>query len=239
MKAAMKAAIGVFLIVIIVFFVVVAKNVYKNRNISNFSPATVYSSQNETIRDMKTKQVDAVFMGNSITEHWSQRHPNFMPSNNYVNRGIAGETTPQMLLRFREDVVKLKPKVVVIQGGINDIAENTGKYDADFTLGNIKSMVEIAQANDIKVILASVLPATQIPWDSDIKDVKQKVADLNNNIQSYARENGIEYIDYFSAIVGDNGNLNPLYDIDGVHINAEGYSVLEPLIKAKIDALLE
>ena len=205
----------------------------------DFSSATSrYSTQNKILKGVKAKQANAIFMGNSITEMWSQTHADFMPSNNYLNRGIGGQTTPQMLLRFREDVINLNPKVVVIEGGINDIAENTGKYDPDFTLGNIKSMAEIARANGIKVIITSVLPATQIPWKDGITGVRQKVADLNKSIKAYAKDNNFEYIDYYSALEGVDGNLKPEYNIDGVHIKGEGYSVLEPLIKAKINGLL-
>ncbi len=163
-----------------------------------------------------------VFIGNSITEGWVNVHPDFFKSNNYIGRGISGQTSPQLLSRFRQDVVNLKPVAVVINIGTNDIAENSGKYNADFTLDNIKSMAELADANGIKVILSSVTPAIEYGWRKEITNVVDKITTLNANIEAYAKAKGFAYIDYFSVLKDENGALLGNYGADGVHPNAEG-----------------
>ncbi len=198
-----------------------------------------YTSQNKFLKDSNMKKPDVVFIGNSITEQWSYYRPGFISTNNYLNRGIGGQTTPQMLLRFRSDVVELNPQVVVIAGGINDIAENTGRYNIDYTINNIASMADIAEVNGIKVILVSVLPATTISWNHEIVDVSEKIIDLNNEIKALARKKGYVYTDLYSILVSDDNKLNPIYSVDGVHINADAYKVMEPIIKNQIDALLK
>lgn len=198
-----------------------------------------YTSQNKFLKDSNMKKPDVVFIGNSITEQWSYYRPGFISTNNYLNRGIGGQTTPQMLLRFRSDVVELNPQVVVIAGGINDIAENTGRYNIDYTINNIASMADIAEVNGIKVILVSVLPATTISWNHEIVDVSEKIIDLNNKIKALARKKGYVYTDLYSILVSDDNKLNPIYSVDGVHINADAYKVMEPIIKNQIDALLK
>lgn len=176
-----------------------------------------------------------VFMGNSITEGWVRSHPDFFKSNGYVGRGISGQTSSQFLVRFRQDVVNLKPALVVINAGTNDVAENTGPYNEEHTFGNIVSMVEIARANKIKVILTTVLPAASFGWNRSITNAADKIASLNARIQQYAKKHKIPFVDYYTPmVVGTERALNPSYTKDGVHPTSEGYDVMELLIQKAI-----
>ena len=177
-------------------------------------------------------------MGNSITEGWVRTHPDFFKINGYIGRGISGQTSYQFLLRFREDVINLSPALVVINAGTNDVAENTQTYNEDYTFGNIISMVELAKANKIKVILTSVLPAAAFKWRMEIKDAPQKIKSLNDRIEAYAKANKIPFVNYYKAMVDENQALNPQYTKDGVHPTGEGYDIMEPLIKAAIEKAL-
>ena len=178
-----------------------------------------------------------VFMGNSITEGWSQKSPGFFAGRPYINRGIGGQTTPQMLLRFRADVISLRPAVVVILAGTNDIAGNTGPSTLEMIGDNLISMAELAKANGIKVILCSVLPAFDYPWSPGLNPDK-KIPVLNGMIKSYAEKNGFIYLDFFSSMVDDRMGLKAAYTYDGVHPNEAGYKVMEPLAeKAVLKAL--
>ena len=198
-----------------------------------------YAESNEDLLSLGIKKHAVVFIGNSITEGWAKTRPEFFSSNNYIGRGIGGQTSPQMLLRFRQDVVSLEPEVVVINAGTNDIAENTGKYSLSFTLGNIKSMVEIAQANDIKVILTSVLPAGEFRWNQDITDAPQKIDTLNKEIKSYAKKKGIPYVDYNIKMRKEDGSMKNGLSGDGVHPTEEGYQIMEQQVKSVIDKILK
>ena len=169
-----------------------------------------------------------VFMGNSITEGWGKICPDFFTENGYINRGISGQTTPQMLVRFRADVVALKPSVVVILAGTNDIAGNTGPSTLEMIEDNIISMTEIAKANDIKVILCSVLPAIDFYWRPGLEPAEKIVA-LNKMIKAYADKNNIIYVDYYTPMVDDRKGLKAAYSPDGVHPNEAGYKIMEPL----------
>lgn len=174
-----------------------------------------------------------VLMGNSITDGWPGTRPDFFKDNNLIGRGIGGQTSYQFLLRFREDVINLQPKVVVINYGTNDIAENTGPYDEDKTLGNVCSMVELARYHKCKVILTSCLPAGGFGWRPSIQDSMDKVKSLNERVKAYAKANKIPYVDYFSAMLSEDGTeMNPAYakDKPGIHPNAEGYKVMESLL---------
>ena len=170
---------------------------------------------------------------------WVGTHPEFFTENNYIGRGISGQTSPQMLMRFYGDVVALKPKAVVINAGTNDVAENTGAYHPDFTLNNIKAMASIAEANGIKVILTSVLPASQIKWRLDIKDAPQKIIALNKEIEAYAKANKYGYVDYFSAMKDEKNGLPEKLSKDGVHPNGEGYKIMEKLVKEEIKKIVK
>lgn len=180
-----------------------------------------------------------VFIGNSITQGWVDQRPEFFKSNNYVGRGIGGQTSPQLLSRFRQDVINLKPIAVVINIGTNDIAENTGQYDPDFTLGNIMSMAELAKASGIKVILSSVLPVGEYPWRKEIKNVPDKIDALNAGIKAYAKKNKFAYIDYYAVMHDENRALISSYGTDGVHPTAQGYEVMEKVAKTVIDKVVK
>ncbi len=175
-----------------------------------------------------------VFMGNSITEGWLRTDPDFFKGRPYIDRGISGQTTPQMLIRFKQDVVHLKPKIVIINAGINDIAGNTGLSTLEMIQDNLSSMCEIAEANNIYVILASVLPAYDFPWRKGLEPA-QKVVDLNKWIKEYAAKNGWIYLDYFSSMADERNGLKAEFTYDGVHPNLAGYKVMEPLAETAID----
>lgn len=194
-----------------------------------------YEKANAELPAPAKNEKRVVFIGNSITEGWVNQRPEFFTSNNYVGRGIGGQTSPQLLSRFRQDVINLKPVAVVINIGTNDIAENTGPYDPDFTFGNIVSMAQLAKANGIKVILSSVLPVYEYPWRKEVKDVPNKIHALNHMIKEYAVANKFAYIDYFSLMCDEREGLKANYGNDGVHPNAEGYAVMEAAAKKVVD----
>jgi len=175
-----------------------------------------------------------VFMGNSITEGWVNIHPQFFAGKFYINRGISGQTTPQMLVRFRADVIKLKPRVVVILAGTNDIAGNTGPSTLEMIEDNIISMAQLAKANDIKVILCSVLPVYDYPWKPGLQPAEKIIA-LNKMIKAYADKSGCIYLDFFSSMVDERNGLKSEYSKDGVHPNEAGYNVMEPLTEVAIE----
>ena len=176
-------------------------------------------------------------MGNSITEGWVKTYPEFF-SDHYVNRGISGQTTPQMLIRFRADVIDLKPAAVVILAGTNDIAGNTGPSTLEMIMDNLKSMTEIAKSNGIKVVLCSVLPAYDYSWRPG-KEPNIKIPALNKMIKRYARKNGVIYVDYFSAMVDDKNGMKEELTNDGVHPTAAGYDVMQPIIEKAIKKALK
>ncbi|HPR85331.1 MAG TPA: SGNH/GDSL hydrolase family protein [Prolixibacteraceae bacterium] len=179
-----------------------------------------------------------VFMGNSITEGWIRTSPEFFTGKSYVNRGISGQTTPQMLVRFRSDVINLKPALVVILAGTNDIAGNTGPSTLEMIMDNLISMCELAKANNIKVVLSSVLPAFDYPWKPGMQPV-EKIAALNAMIKNYADQNGIVYLDYYSAMADERKGLPKELSGDGVHPNKKGYDVMAPLAEAAIKKALD
>jgi lysophospholipase L1-like esterase len=175
-----------------------------------------------------------VFMGNSITEGWSNFDSIFFSKNQFINRGIGGQTTPQMLLRFKQDVIDIKANTVIILAGINDIAENTGPISLKQTLGNIISMCELANQNNIRVILCSVLPANKFPWEPKIIPT-QKVIELNKMLLEYANSKSITYVDYYSKMVDDKQGLIPAYGYDPVHPNQEGYVVMKHILSEVLE----
>ena len=194
-----------------------------------------YQNENITLKPLESGQKRILFMGDSITEGWPLL--DFFAGKPYVNRGISGQTTPQMLIRFRPDVIALKPAVVVLLAGINDIAGNTGPSTLEMITDNIFSMAELAKANKIKVILCSVLPAFDFPWRPSSFPA-EKVATLNKMIKKYADANGILYLDYYSAMVNDQKGLKADYSGDGVHPNKTGYEVMAPLVEKAIAKVL-
>ena len=196
-----------------------------------------FQEANARLPQVKQNEKRVVFMGNSITIGWLQTHPDFFNNKPYVNRGISGQTTPQMLVRFRADVVDLDAAAVILLAGTNDIAGNTGPVTLEMILDNIKSMTEIAQANDIKVILCSVLPAFDYPWRPGLAP-NVKIPKLNKMIKRYAEESGAYYLDYFTALEDGNNGMIKEYTTDGVHLTLEGYQVMEPLVENALQKVL-
>jgi len=168
-----------------------------------------------------------VFLGDSITQAWDLSV--FFKGKPYLNRGISGQTTPQILLRFRQDVIALKPDFVVILAGTNDLAENTGPTTLGMIEDNLKSMAELARQNGVRPILASVLPAAVYPWRPEIRPI-EKILALNQWMKGYAATEGIGYLDYYSAMVNDQHALKPELSVDGVHPNEAGYVIMAPLV---------
>lgn len=197
-----------------------------------------YHKENSVLGAPEATENRIVFMGNSITEGWSVHHADFFNNTSYINRGISGQTTPQMLLRFRADVIELKPRAVVILAGTNDIAGNTGPMTLSQILDNLKSMCELAKTNNIKVILSSVLPAADYSWKPGLSPDK-KIPELNSMIKAYAKSNGIIYLDYFSTMVNEKNGLRDALTYDGVHPNKDGYLVMEPLVESAIKQALK
>jgi len=179
-----------------------------------------------------------VFLGNSITIGWIGNCPEFFANRPYINRGISGQTTPQMLVRFRPDVINLKPKVVVILAGTNDIAGNTGPSTIEMIEDNLASMADLARANGIKVILCSILPAYDYPWKPGLKPY-EKIIVLNQWLKEYALNHGMIYLDYYSALVDSRPGMKFAYSKDGVHPNRDGYKVMEPLVEKAIAKALK
>lgn len=175
-----------------------------------------------------------VFMGNSITEVWAQHFPTMFPGKPYVGRGISGQTTPQMLVRFRQDVIALRPKIVVILAGTNDLAGNTGPTTLEMIQDNLISMVELAKANGIRVVLSSVLPVYDYPWRPGLEPAGKIVA-LNAWMKDYAARNGVVYLDYHRAMVDGRQGLRAALTYDGVHPNEAGYRVMAPLAERAIN----
>jgi lysophospholipase L1-like esterase len=182
-------------------------------------------------------EVRVVFMGNSITEGWSRLDSGFFAGRPYINRGISGQTTPQMLIRFKPDVINLKPAVVLILAGINDIAGNTGPSTLEMIEDNLSSMVEVAQAHGIRVVLSSVLPAYDFPWRPGLEPA-EKVVKLNIWIKTFAETHNCVYLDYFTPMSDEKHGLKTEYSQDGVHPNLAGYKVMEPLAEEAIKMAL-
>lgn len=197
-----------------------------------------FAADNKAVAKLPVAKNRVVFMGNSITEGWKNTDSAFFAGRQYINRGISGQTTPQMLLRFRHDVIDLKPAVVVILAGINDIAGNTGPMTLEETFGNIVSMATLAKANKIKVVISSVLPAYDFPWRPGMEPA-QKVITLNKMLKDYALKNGCGYVDYFSAMADSRNGLPVSLAEDGIHPNLAGYKIMEPLVEKAIEKALK
>lgn len=219
----------IILSVIILLFV--GGNVAKAQDWPNLSR---YQVANQRLKDSTVK---VVYMGNSITEAWAQMSPDFFADNRYINRGISGQTTPQMLLRFRQDVIELKPKIVVLLCGINDIAGNTGPSTLEMIEANIMSMAELAKANKIKMILCSLLPANHFKWKPTLQPADSVIA-LNKWISAYAHSRHLEYVDFYSQMVDTEKGLKAAYTYDGLHPTIDGYKIMQPLVKAAISKIL-
>ena len=205
-----------------------------------------YHDDNSKVNPPAKTEQRVVFMGDSITDGWDA--PNmggFFPGKPYLNRGISGQTTPQMLIRFRPDVIDLKPKVVVILAGTNDLAGNTGPSTLEAIEGNLISMAELARTNGIRVVLASLLPVSDYevrdgkPIVQTVRRAPDKIMALNAWMKNYAAANRLIYLDYFSSMVDGKGFLKDELSDDGLHPNAAGYAVMNPLAEAAIQSSLK
>ncbi len=206
------------------------------QNWREFANTSRYEKANLELKLQTKANNRVVFMGNSITENWMAFRPEFFTDRNYINRGIGGQTTSQMLLRFRPDVIDLKPEVVVILAGTNDLAGNTGYTSEETIIGNIKSMAELAHTNGIKVVISSILPAIEYLWRPGLEPAP-KIISINTALKAYTQENNFIYLDYFSAMADDKGGLKvPDYTTanDLVHPNLAGYLVMEKLAEKAI-----
>lgn len=196
-----------------------------------------YRAANAQLPPPSKNEKRVVFMGNSITDAWIRVSPEFFKGRSYIDRGISGQTTPQMLVRFRPDVINLRPRVVVILAGTNDIAGNTGPSTLEMIEDNLASMAELADYHHIKVILCSVLPAYDYPWRPGIKPA-EKIETLNQWIREYAEKNNFYYLDYYSSMVDARKGMKKEYTVDGVHPNKLGYQVMEKLVEKAIHDVL-
>ena len=208
------------------------------RNRNDWANMKRFQEENKKIAPAKPGENRVVFMGNSITEGWASGDPTFFEGKPYINRGISGQTTPQMVLRFRQDVIDLKPRVVVILAGTNDIAGNTGPMTLEQSRDYIISMAEMAKANGIKVVLSSVLPAYDYPWKPGMEPA-EKIFKLNMMIREYAVKNKMVYLDYFSAMADERKGLKKDLGGDGVHPNLAGYKIMGPLAEKAIAEALK
>ena len=198
-----------------------------------------YRTDNAALAPTTPGEERVVFYGDSITDGWGRGggRGDFFPGKPYVNRGISGQTTPQMVVRFRQDVIDLHPSAVVILAGTNDVAGNTGPMTPEMTEGNFKSMIDLAKANGIRVIVASILPAADFPWRPGLGPAR-KIQALNAWLRGYCANHSVIYVDYYSAMANANGGMKTGISSDGVHPNAEGYAIMEPLAQAAIDKAL-
>ncbi len=206
-----------------------------------------YREANTTVAPPTKDEQRVVFMGDSITDFWDEpKYGGFFPGKPYVNRGISGQTTPQMLIRFRPDVLALQPRVVVILAGTNDISGNTGPTTLAAIEDNLASMAELARAHKISVVLASVLPVSDYDKTKDGQPIirtgqrpPEQIKALNEWLKKYAADNGATYLDYYSAVVDDKGYLQAELSEDGLHPNAKGYALMAPLAERAIAAALK
>ena len=197
-----------------------------------------YRAANAALPSPASGENRVVFMGDSITDAWGTRGQPFFPGKPYINRGISGQTTTQMLVRFWPDVIALQPKVVLILAGTNDIAGNTGPSTPEMTEDNLMAMADLATANHIRVVLSSILPAASFPWRPGIDPVDQ-IRTLNSWIRDYCARKGYVYVDYYSAMVNPKFGMKKSLTIDGVHPNQAGYDVMAPLAEKAISEALD
>jgi lysophospholipase L1-like esterase len=198
-----------------------------------------YREANANTPPPEPGQNRVVFIGDSITDGWGKGKAQFFPGKPYINRGISGQTTPQMLVRFHPDVIALRPKVVVILAGTNDIAGNTGPETLEDIEGNLTSMSELAKANDIRVVLASVMPVCDSLRPQTARRPPQQIVALDQWIKGYTTRNGLVYLDYYSAMVDDTGMLKQELTYDCLHPNDAGYAVMQPLAERAISEALK
>ena len=195
---------------------------------------TRYRAEDAAIPPPAPGENRVVFLGDSITDAWGRAQGKFFPGKPWVNRGISGQTTPQMLVRFQQDVLALQPAAVVILAGTNDIAENTGPEPMSAIEDNFRSMVTLAKANHVRVVLSSVLPASRYNWRPGITPA-EKIRELNRWLESYATEQHLVYLNYYPALVNGEGGMKPELTTDGtVHPDGAGYAIMEPLAEQAV-----
>lgn len=204
---------------------------------NDWSNLSKYRDANQALGTPGRTEKRVIFMGNSITEGWFTTDPAFFKENKYTGRGIGGQTTPQMLVRFRADVINLQPKVVVILAGTNDIAGNTGPSTPGMIEDNIASMADLAKAHKIGVVLCSVLPAYDYPWKPGLQPAEKIVA-LNAWIKKYAADNDCIYVDYWTPLADDRKGMKAGDSKDGVHPTMAGYKIMEPIVQQAINKAL-
>jgi lysophospholipase L1-like esterase len=209
-----------------------------NRTLQDWPNLSRYREENEKVAPPTAGEERVVFMGDSITDGWGRRYGKFFPGKPYINRGISGQTTPQMLIRFRPDVIELKPKAVVILAGTNDIAGNTGPSTLEMIEANLASMTELAQAHGIKVVLSSVMPTCDYIQNQSNRRPNSTIIELNKWIKDYAAKHNAIYLDYFTAMLDDQGALKKELTYDGLHPNDAGYEAIMPLAQKAVDQAL-
>lgn len=204
----------------------------------DWAALTKYQKENELLPIPAKKEKRVVFLGSSIFEFWKQKDPEYFSRNNYVDRGISGQISPQLLIRFRQDVINLKPKVVIILAGSNDIAGNTGHVTIDKVMNNIKSMAELAKLHRIKVILCKYLPVYEYPWNKQIK-AADSIINLNEKIEAYAQERNFTILDYWTPLADERKGQRAELTVDGVHPNLAGYKIMEEVTDAAVKKALK
>ena len=182
---------------------------------------------------------EVVFMGNSITDNWAYFHPDFFNSNNFCGRGISGQTSSQMLVRFTADVIALHPKAVVIMAGTNDVAHNDYWVAPDKVVDNIVAMCNIAQVNGIVPIISSIPPCSEFPWRKEISNPGQTIVDINKSLKAFADANGIVYVDYHSALTDEKLGLPKALSNDGCHPLPDTYLTMEEMVLEAIGNALK
>jgi len=214
------------------------ESVQKEDFSDDWAALSKYQKENDSLGAPNKDEKRVVFLGSSIFEFWKQKDPKYFNNGSYLDRGISGQISPQLLIRFRQDVINLKPKAVIILAGSNDLAGNKGHVSNETVMNNIKSMAELARKNRIKVILCKYLPIYEYPWNKNLKGVADQIISLNNEIVSYAKANRFVILDYWTPLVDERNGQKAAYTTDGVHPNLAGYKVMEKVTEEAIDKAL-
>lgn len=214
------------------------ESVQKEDFSDDWAALSKYQKENDSLGAPSKDEKRVVFLGSSIFEFWKQKDPQYFNNGSYLDRGISGQISPQLLIRFRQDVINLKPKAVIILAGSNDLAGNKGHVSNETVMNNIKSMAELARKNRIKVILCKYLPIYEYPWNKNLKGVADQIISLNNEIVSYAKANRFVILDYWTPLVDERNGQKAAYTTDGVHPNLAGYKVMEKVTEEAIDKAL-
>ncbi len=214
------------------------ESVQKEDFSDDWAALSKYQKENDSLGAPNKGEKRVVFLGSSIFEFWKQKDPQYFNNGSYLDRGISGQISPQLLIRFRQDVLNLKPKAVIILAGSNDLAGNKGHVSNETVMNNIKSMAELARKNRIKVILCKYLPIYEYPWNKNLKGVADQIISLNNEIVSYAKANRFVILDYWTPLVDERNGQKAAYTTDGVHPNLAGYKVMENVTEEAIDKAL-